>query len=194
MSLIRLYQQLVAHQVPTGPEWMHEPPWNGYRIVARRYRSVVRLWSCDGQDWAGVFPAIVDAIRALPTDSAMIDGEAVCLREDGSPEFHTPRSETACWEARLMAFDLLTLEGQDLRPNPLHERRTKLAFLLNEGAHDGLRFSSHMEGYQGEALFRHACEMNLEGIVSKRRDSPYRSGPCKDWLKVKCGKLGRGHA
>jgi bifunctional non-homologous end joining protein LigD len=160
--------------------------WDGYRILARRYRSVVRLWSCDGQDWAGAFPVIVDAVRALPTGSVMIDGVAVCLREDGSPEFHAPQSETACREARLMAFDLLTLEGHDLRPNPLHERRTKLAFLLSEVPHDGLWFSGHVEGHQGKALFRHACGMNLEGIVSKRRDKPYRSGPCKDWLKVKC--------
>jgi hypothetical protein len=124
---------------------MHEPVWDGHRILARRYRSVVRLWSCDGQDWAGVFPAIVGAIRALPTESLIIDGEAVCLREYGSPEVHAPQSEIACREARLIAFDLLTLEGRDLRPNPLHERRTNLAFLLNEEPHDGHWLSSHVE-------------------------------------------------
>jgi bifunctional non-homologous end joining protein LigD len=186
VGFIEPCQPVVANQVPTGPEWMHEPVWNGYRIVARRYRSVVRLWSCDGQDWAGVFPAIVDAIRALPTDSIMIDGEAVYLREDGSPEFDAPLSKTACRGARLIAFDLLTVAGRDLRPNPFHERRTKLAFLLNEEPYDGLWFSSHVEGHQGEALFRYACSMDLAGIVSKRRDKPYRSGPCRDLLKVKC--------
>jgi bifunctional non-homologous end joining protein LigD len=100
-------------------------------------------------------------------------------------------SITACREARLFVFDLLTREGHDLRSDPLHNRRTKLAFLLNEGAHDGLWFSSHVEGHEGEALFRYACEMNFEGIVSKRRNEPYQSGPCKDWVRVKCRRYRR---
>jgi bifunctional non-homologous end joining protein LigD len=191
VGFIEPCQPVLAHQVPTGPEWIHELKWDGYRILARRYRSVVRLWSRNGRNWADAFPAIMDAIRALPTDSIVIDGETVCLREDGYPDSHALRSKTACREARLIAFDLLTVAGRDLRPNPLHKRLTELATLLNEEPHDGLWFSGHIEGHEGEALFHHTCSMNLEGIVSKRRDKPYRSGPCKDWLRVKCGNYRR---
>jgi bifunctional non-homologous end joining protein LigD len=90
-----------------------------------------------------------------------------------------------------MAFDLLFIGGPDLRALPPEERRTMLAALLKDEPYDGLWFSGEVEGRHGEALFRQACAMNLEGIVSKRKGRPYRSGPTKDWLKVRCPEYRR---
>jgi bifunctional non-homologous end joining protein LigD len=148
--------------------------------------NLIRLWSRNGRSWTEAFSAITNAIRALPTDSVIIDGEAVCLREDGSPDFNALRSQRTCKAACLIAFDLLFIGGQDLHGHPLEERRSMLAALLKDEPYDGLWFSGEVEGRQGEALFRQACAMNLEGIVSKRKGRPYRSGPSKDWLKVRC--------
>jgi bifunctional non-homologous end joining protein LigD len=144
------------------------------------------LLSRNGRSWTEAFPAITNAIRALPTDSVIIDGEAVCLREDGTSDFNALRSQRTCKTARLMAFDLLYVSGQDLRGFTLEERRSMLTALLKDEPYDGLWFSGEVEGSQGEALFRQACAMNLEGIVSKRKGRAYRSGLSKDWLKIKC--------
>jgi bifunctional non-homologous end joining protein LigD len=186
VGFVQPCQPTLSEVVPTGPEWIHELKWDGYRIVARRHGHLVRLWSRTGRSWTEAYPAITNAIRALPTDSVIIDGEAVCLREDGSPDFDALRSQRTCKTARLMAFDLLFVGGQDLRGFPLEERRSMLAALLRDEPYDGLWFSGEVEGSQGEALFRQACAMNLEGIVSKRKGRPYRSGPTKDWRKIKC--------
>jgi ATP-dependent DNA ligase len=121
----------------------------------------------------------------LPVESVILDGEAVCLLEDGRPDFHPLRSRQACRDARLVAYDLLGHNGEDLRKLPLHERRTRLASLLS--GNDALWFSSNVEGAKGAALFRQACAMGLEGIVSKRIDTPYRSGPFLGWRKIKSG-------
>jgi bifunctional non-homologous end joining protein LigD len=162
------------------------------RAGAPGWCNLIRLWSRNGGSWTEAFPAITSAIRALPTDSVIIDGEAVCLRDDGSSDFNALRSQRTCKTARLMAFDLLFIGGQDLRGFPLEERRAMLAALLRNEPYDGLWFSGEVEGSQGAALFRQACEMNLEGIVSKRKGRPYRSGPTKDWLKVRCPEYRRG--
>jgi ATP dependent DNA ligase domain len=95
-------------------------------------------------------------------------------------------SKHTCRDAVLVAFDLLGMDGADLRRLPLHERRRRLAAVLAGGGPDALLFSSHVEAGEGEALFRHACAMNLEGIVSKRLEAPYRSGLSQAWRKIKC--------
>jgi ATP-dependent DNA ligase len=177
-------QPILAHQVPTGPEWIHELKWDGYRILARRDGDRVCLWSRSGRNWSNAFPSIVAAIERLPVESIVLDGEAVCLLPDGRPDFGVLRSKHACREARLIAFDLLGLNGEDLRRRPLHERRKRLEDLV-AGRDDALWFSSSIEGDAGANLFRHACAMNLEGIVSKRIDTAYRSGPFPGWLKIK---------
>ncbi len=124
------------------------------------------------------------AVLKLPCETIVLDGEAVCLREDGRPDFNAMRTRAACHEARLIAFDLLVMDVRDLRRKP--ERRRAPATLLGQHPQDALRFSPHVEAGDGEALFRHACAINLAGIVSKLRGSLYRSGPCRDWLNVKC--------
>ncbi|WP_406855194.1 hypothetical protein ABEG18_22030 [Alsobacter sp. KACC 23698] len=115
----------------------------------------------------------------------MLDGEAVVQLPDGRDDFHALRSAAGARNAMLMAFDLLELDGRDLRALPLEERRAELRRLVEAGPVDGVAFVDAMDD-DGEALFRHACRLEFEGIISKRRDSPYRSGRSPHWLKSRC--------
>jgi bifunctional non-homologous end joining protein LigD len=113
----------------------------------------------------------------------VIDGEAVCCDEAGVAVFDRLHSRALDDQAFLYAFDLLELDGEDWRPRPLEERKAKLERLLS-GARAGIQYSEHMEG-DGAAIFAHACQLGAEGIISKHREHPYRSGPSKAWLKIK---------
>jgi bifunctional non-homologous end joining protein LigD len=137
-----------------------------------------------GGDRTGDFVAIADVVRALPASRIVLDGEAVAHCLDGLPGFHRLLSGDGQASACLYAFDLLWLEAQDLRGIELIGRRRMLHKALKK-AGPALRFSEHMEGADGEAMFRHACGLGLEGIVSKRATSRYRSGRCAAWVKVK---------
>jgi bifunctional non-homologous end joining protein LigD len=175
-------QPTLADRVPTGEGWVHELKHDG-RILAFKEGDTVRLWSRNGRDWSGDV-AITDAMQALPFKRVMIDGEAVAHCLDGLPDFHWLLGDgqaTACF----YAFDLLWLEAQDLRGLELIGRRRMLQTKALKTAGPVLRFSEHLEGSRGEAMFRHACAMGLEGIVSKRATSRYRSGRCTSWMKVK---------
>jgi bifunctional non-homologous end joining protein LigD len=172
-----------------GPEWIHELKHDGYRIIARRDGERVRIWSRNGLNWTGRLPRIVAAIRALPMQSAIFDGEAVCALEGGRSDFHALGTAEGCQRACLFAFDLLAIDGEDMRPKPLIARRKVLESLLIAPP-DGIVFSEHLDA-NGDELFRHACAMGLEGIVSKRRTSPYRSGRSLTWRKVKCAEYQR---
>ncbi|MGA8228364.1 MAG: hypothetical protein WCA55_17715 [Xanthobacteraceae bacterium] len=126
-------------------------------------------------------------IARLPASSVTLDGEGVACDTQGVTNFELLRAalgRPAKREVFLYAFDLLELDGRDLRREPWSDRRRKLARLLR-GAGHGVQLSDHMEGTDGDAMFRHACAMGLEGIVAKRRDKPYRSGRSPDWIKVK---------
>ena len=125
--------------------------------------------------------AIADAVRALPADNALIDGEAVVFRPDGHSDFAALRTRAGGEQAAFVAFDLLSLEADDLRQRPLEERREALAQLV-AGA-DAIRFSEAVAA-EGALVFDYACKLGLEGIVSKRAGSRYRSGPSRNWLKV----------
>jgi bifunctional non-homologous end joining protein LigD len=143
----------------------------------------VRLWSRNGRDWSSEFVAITEAMRSLPLKRVMLDGEAVAHCLDGLPDFHRLLGDgqaTACF----YAFHLLRLEAQDVRGVELIGRRRMLQKALKK-AGPVLRFSEHLSSQQGEVMFRHACAMGLEGIVSKRVTSRYKSGACRSWLKVK---------
>ncbi|WP_406858649.1 hypothetical protein [Alsobacter sp. KACC 23698] len=153
-------------------------------MICRRADSESRLWSRNALNWTGRHPRIATGLLSLPCGSCVIDGEAVVQLPDGRDDFHALRSAAGGRHAILMAFDLLELDGRDLRPLPLDERRAELQRLLAAPV-DGIAFVDAM-AEQGEALFRHACALGLEGIISKRRDSPYRSGRSPTWLKSKC--------
>lgn len=170
-------------QVPSGPEWIHEVKHDGFRIVAFKDGERVKLWSRNGRDWSAEFVAITDAVRALPFDRIMLDGEAVAHCLEGLPDFHGLLGDGQA-SACLYAFDLLALDDADLRGLPLLERRKRLFRALRR-VPQAIRLSEHLEGSEGPAAFLAACRMGLEGIVSKRVDRAYRSGRCAHWLKIR---------
>jgi bifunctional non-homologous end joining protein LigD len=169
---------------PSGPEWLHEIKHDGYRLLVRKRDGRVRLFTRGGFDWTHKFPLITDALAALRAHSIMIDGEAVwCDPKTGLAIFDKLQSQANNDAVFLYAFDLLELDGIDWRTEPLEARKTVLAALLSR-ARAGLRFNGHL-AEDGTIVFRHACKLGAEGIVSKRRDMFYRSGRSKNWLKTK---------
>ena len=174
-----------GEQPPTGPGWVHEIKHDGYRLMVRRDALSVgiRLLTRNGHDWASRFPLILQAVRRLKVRSCLIDGEAVCCNEHGVPSFDKLRYRSNDPEVVLIAFDLLELDGNDLRREPLEVRKQTLASLLR-GSLPGVQFNTHLT-HPGDIVFEHACKMGLEGIVSKRLGSVYRSGRTSDWLKFK---------
>ena len=164
-----------AARPPSGPLWVHEIKHDGYRLMVRRDGSRVRCFTRNGHDWADRFPAIVAAALRIKAVSFLIDGEAVIAPDDGTPDFRALRSKRRGNEAVLFAFDLIEHDGADLRDLPLIERKRRLARLIGRAKH-AIRFNEHLTD-DGLTVFDHVCRMGLEGIVSKRTDAPYRSGP-----------------
>ena len=140
-------------------------------------RDVVRLGH---RPSSRKLPRIAEAVRALPVDNALIDGEAVVFRRDGHSDFVALRTKAGGELASFVAFDLLSLEGRDLRQQPLEKRREALEQLV--AGVDSIQFSRGLAG-DGATVFAHACKLGLEGIVSKRVLSRYRSGTSRNWLK-----------
>jgi bifunctional non-homologous end joining protein LigD len=141
------------------------------------------LFTRRGFDWTGRFPWIVESAARLKITSLVIDGEAVYCGKDGIPDFDALRSQANDQHVCLMAFDLMELNGEDWRQQPLLERKSKLSRLLAR-ARRGLRYVEHLAG-DGPLIFEHACKLGLEGIVSKRLDSRYRSGRSRNWIKIR---------
>jgi bifunctional non-homologous end joining protein LigD len=154
-----------------------------FHIIARKKGAQVRLYSRSGNDLTRRFPLIVDALSRLRSRSCIIDGEAVCCDDNGVASFDLIRHHRANESIFLYAFDLIELNGDDLRRDPLEVRKATLASIVAK-ASPGVRFNEHIEG-DGPTVFAHACKLGLEGIVSKRKDSPYRSGRSPHWLKMK---------
>jgi bifunctional non-homologous end joining protein LigD len=173
-----------AAQLPSGRQWLHEIKHDGFRIIARKSGTRVRLYSRPGNDLTDRFPLIVEALARLRSRSCIIDGEAVACGEDGRPSFDRIRYRRHDASVFLFAFDLIELNGDDLRRDPLEGRKATLASVLAKVG-PGLRLNEHLEHDDGELVFRHACKLGFEGIVSKRKASPYLSGRSPDWLKMK---------
>jgi bifunctional non-homologous end joining protein LigD len=172
-----------ADKPPSGANWIHEIKHDGYRLMARRDPVGIRLITRRGNDWSDRFPLVVEAVNHLKVRSCLIDGEVVCCDERGLARFDVLRRRRNEGVAFLYAFDLLELNGQDLWREPLEVRKQTLASLLR-GSLPGLQFNAHLM-HPGDIVFLHACKMGLEGIVSKRLGSTYRSGRTSDWLKLK---------
>jgi bifunctional non-homologous end joining protein LigD len=173
--------------VPTvtrpGPGWIHEIKHDGFRILARRDSAGVRLITRNGNDLATRFPLAVAAVATLPANSFQIDGEAIVTNAKGLAVFDLIRQKRHGDDAVLIAFDLIALDGEDLRRRPIEDRKRKLAKLVR-GPHPGIVLNEFFEG-DGDILFAHACKLGCEGIVSKRLGSPYRPGRSAHWVKVK---------
>jgi bifunctional non-homologous end joining protein LigD len=172
-----------APQPSSGPLWLHEIKHNGFRIIARKDGARVRLFSRPGNDLSHRFPRIVEAVARLRAASVILDGEAVACGDDGVPSFDRLRYRHHDGAVFLYAFDLLELNGDNLRHEPFEVRKSTLASVVAK-AGAGLRLNEHIEG-DGPTVFAHACKLGLEGIVSKRRDPRYRSDRSPDWLKSK---------
>jgi bifunctional non-homologous end joining protein LigD len=179
----------LVEAAPSGQKWLHEIKWDGYRLVSFVENGKVRIATRNGHDWTHRFPAIAKAMAELPVETAVIDGEAVVEDENGISSFSALQQALSnqgnAERAILYAFDLLYRDGRDLRGLPLDQRKAALAKLIPPGGGGTLRYSEHVEA-DGEAMVRNACRLGLEGVVSKRRDCPYRSGRRDDWLKTKC--------
>ena len=152
--------------------------------MVRRDGSRIHCFTRNGHDFGDRFPAIVLAARRLKGRSFLIDGEAVIINDDGTSNFHTLRGNRRGAEAILVAFDPIGHGGDDLCELPLIERKRRLAKLIGRAKPRAIQYGNHLTG-DGPAIFAHVCHMGLEGIVSKRMDAPYRSGPSKVWLKSK---------
>jgi ATP-dependent DNA ligase len=172
-----------ATKVPVGADWVHEIKHDGYRLLVRRDGGTVRLFTRRGFDWTSRYPAIASTAAKLRATSFTIDGEAVVCGPDGIAIFDALHRHGTVSEAMLYAFDLLELDGEDLRAMSLDDRKKRLARLLAR-RRVGIVLSEHT-AEDGATVFQQACKMGLEGIVSKRLSAPYRSGPSRDWIKVK---------
>ena len=174
---------------PRGPDWLHEIKFDGYRLVCRLEDGDVRLISRNGKDWTSRFLEAANAMRALPCRRAIVDGEVAIQRPNGRTSFQDLQNYLgggARGVLRYFLFDLIHLEGEDWRPHPLIERKRRLAELMAGLPPQGvLQYCDHVEG-NGPAFYRQVCEYGLEGILSKRKNSKYKSGRTRDWLKIKC--------
>ena len=177
----------LVEKPPSGPGWVHEVKFDGYRIQLRVEKGKTRLFTRKGLDWTAKFSAIAHAAAKLP--DSILDGEVCALDHNGAPDFaalQAALSEGNSEGLIYFAFDLLFADGEDLRPLPLSERKARLAKLLQAAETDRhLRFVEHFTS-GGEAVLQSACRMNLEGIVSKRLDAPYTAGRGDSWTKSKC--------
>ena len=179
----------LADNAPESANWIHEIKFDGYRLQARLARGKAKLLTRKGLDWTHKFRGIADAVEGLPAETLLIDGELVVEDDNGVSSFSLLQQELKSGrQDRLVyyVFDLLYLDGADLRGLALHERKEALAGLIGKArAGSPLRFSESIDE-RGPVLLKHACRLGLEGIISKRDDAPYHSGRGHDWLKAKC--------
>lgn len=175
----------LATKPPTGAGWAHEIKWDGYRAQAHLNNGKVEVFTRSGNDWSETFLPVSNAVARLRATSAILDGEIVAMK-GGVSDFHELRHQLgeAVPAISYHVFDLLWLNGEDLRPSPWRDRKARLAKLIGAGG-KVLHYVEHFEE-PGARMLASACGLHLEGIVSKRVDAPYRSGRSHDWIKTKC--------
>ena len=172
---------------PAGPQWVHEVKHDGYRMLCRIDDGRARMQSRSGKDWTADFPALVNALARLPVRSAWLDGEAVVLDAQGRSSFQALQNALGGAGAPALvyfAFDLLFLDGVDLRGVPLAQRKALLEKLVAD-APPAIRYSAHFD-VPGRAFLDNVAKLGLEGMVSKRADLPYSAGRSSAWQKIKC--------
>ena len=176
-------QPAIRKESPSGPQWLHEVKFDGYRIQIHKAGKDVVLFSKNGKDFTTRFPDITHAIAALPTTSFILDAELTACSHDGSPDFSALLSKKGR-DLCVWVFGILAQHGRDLRALSLAARRARLDRLMQRIQNPYVRYS---ETFADPHRLLSACaERKMEGIVSKRRDRLYVSGPTKDWIKVKC--------
>jgi bifunctional non-homologous end joining protein LigD len=174
---------------PEGDEWLHEMKYDGYRIGCIAGSTSVSLISRNGKDWTAAFPEVAGAIRQLGIRDTLLDGELVMVLPDGRTSFQALQNAFGQGSRRGLAyfvFDVMRLRGENVERQPLERRKQLLAALLGKPrARAIVRYSAHVTG-RGREMFDDACRLQLEGIISKRRDAPYKAGRGDTWLKTKC--------
>lgn len=181
---------------PPGEQWLHELKFDGYRMLCHLRRGKARFWSRNGKDWTEKFPNLSVAMKAIPAETAILDGEVVIVDKAGRSSFQSLQQSMGRGGDKkpsfvFEAFDLIHLDGYDLRRCSLRDRKAQLEALLKSARLSGnnatIRYSDHVEG-NGAQFFKQACDYGIEGVVSKLADSPYESTRNKNWLKSKCLK------
>jgi bifunctional non-homologous end joining protein LigD len=178
---------------PTGAGYVHEIKFDGYRVQAHLRGGLASLYTRSGLNWTKRFPTIAAAVGSIPATELILDGEVISANERGAANFSALQDDLSRTRYDRMvyyAFDILYLDGFDLRAAPLVERKRVLEGLLKEAGDIGpLHFSEHFD--DGEMIFEKVCELGLEGIVSKARSAPYKSDRTESWVKVKCLQVAR---
>ncbi len=179
----------LSARAPEGAQWLHEVKFDGYRMQGRLSAGRATLKTRTGLDWTSRFPTIADALQQLPAEQCILDGEIVSQGEGGVSDFSALQEDLKNGRHdRLVyyVFDLLYLDGFDLTGAAFVDRKAALGhFLSGIGSGLPVKLSEHFDT-SGPVLLKHACQMHLEGIVSKLRDAPYHPGRVGDWLKTKC--------
>ena len=173
----------IGKRIPAGADWVYELKLDGYRLMVRKAGVDVRVYSRNGADFTKRFPQLVKVAQRLRATSALLDGEGIVYDQHGMPDFNLIHSKEYDRHVSLVAFDLLELNGEDVRQQPLTERKRRLKFLLKP-LREGIELAEHLEG-DGAEIYRAACSLGHEGIVAKRKDLPYESGRSKRWIKIK---------
>lgn len=182
----------LRRSVPTGLGWLHEIKFDGYRIQGHLIEGRPALITRNGHDWTHRMPALAEAMARVPANRLVVDGEIIVPDSKGRSDHDALKEAlgTGGQSHRFVfyLFDLVHLDGFDLRAAPLIDRKRVLAELIRDVGQPIL-YSDHLEE-KGETMFDHACKIGLEGVISKRTDAPYRSGRGESWIKVKCVKRG----
>lgn len=173
-------------KVPSGARWIHEIKFDGYRVQVHLANEAVKVFTRRGHDWTNRFKKVADDAWHIKAGSAIVDGEIVVPAADGTTDFSVLQNELKGRSTSivLVAFDLLYLNGRDLRKLPLFQRKAELMKII---AGTEIQFSESFE-IDGREMFAHACNVGLEGVVSKVRDSVYSSGRGNNWVKKTCAQ------
>jgi bifunctional non-homologous end joining protein LigD len=180
-AFIHPCRPMVTAQPPSGSGWGHELKHDWYRLQIHVCDGRVKLYTINGADWSKRYPLIAEAAAHIK-GTAILDAEVVWIGLDGVADFDALHSRVNDKSASACVFDLLMVNGDDLRRKQYVERKLALRKLLRHGR--GIQYVEYAEGH-GDKLFAAACSLGLEGIVSKKLDAPYESGPSKAWLKIK---------
>ncbi len=180
----------LVNKPPKGAEWLHEIKFDGYRIQAHVAAGEVTLYTRNGHNWTAKYRALAKALKDMDVENAVFDGEIVYQDESGRSNFQKLQNAMKSESTQSLIFyifDLLFLDGEDLRERPLIERKEKLEELIGDLGDEKIRYSEHFKGV-GDKMIEASCSMDLEGIICKKADSGYTSGRRGDWVKVKCIK------